>query len=855
MSLIWWIIKMIVRIFRKKKKPNKGDDNKSLLKNSERKLSKDRKRNRRLRKLGLLAIIFSLFSLINAEVEVVSVQAKSEDCYQKSGKSFCKISTVNTITLLPDNQVASFTIKDEKGIIIGELEFVMKALSTTCNQEILEYLRSFDVNIESVKKCPSTGTCRAGKCGNIKTNERVMELEKFENYPGNSFCIEGQSLWGYKCGLPGTTCYFYRIYATPKSDEIYTLVTCPTWDYMVEVEMSMILNKNREKTKFLLHPGLTVHWKDLKITLWDLTPPIAPILNSRFIVSNSGIAIVDEFTSYLDCGRNFKNFSMCSLDPKVCQECWEDNELERVSCTCLDNSIERIFNDPTKILPLDVQRVKLRSIGKKIFSETNYLPIQVMVRIDNWTIAANTELTLCKVEPIKLTGCYSCFGSIFRFKCKTNSGNTLAEIKCQDNTFTAQCSKIGTEQYVVLSFNKAKVLETCEVLCPAGKSEFTLKALVLDCEIMDVPYLLYKSSNSRDIISTALKNLEEEGCDLNAWIAEPGQIDLVTPITGIGDWLLVKEKFLHAVKPLNMDESWYQAYLTQSKALKEEEIEETKNQDDLESTLKIEVVSGNKEKVEPEKQEDFLGNKFSLVEFSVKMKVAKNLINIIVLFTLFGIVFGSPGYSPLTPNNDPNETQEALFNKLLESDDNNDTILEIVQAREIQSTSQVNNQAPQIHSTDQEEEKRRNLRGLFEQWLASQSNVNASGGATTFSTQCSSSALITTTSSCFNKPFSSYSSNNSQNRGYKRPHTNFVKSCFLCGNKQHLAKNCPLANCGQQNNQVTLSHQNNSIPPNAAENLARDLTELAQRHPAPLATFLFQLARVLLLTIQATRQQ
>uniref|UniRef100_A0A915LUY2 Uncharacterized protein n=1 Tax=Meloidogyne javanica TaxID=6303 RepID=A0A915LUY2_MELJA len=130
---------------------------------------------------------------------------------------------------------------------------------------------------------------------------------------------------------------------------------------------------------------------------------------------------------------------------------------------------------------------------------------------------------------------------------------------------------------------------------------------------MDVPYLLYKSSNSRDIISTALKNLEEEGCDLNAWIAEPGQIDLVTPITGIGDWLLVKEKFLHAVKPLNMDESWYQAYLTQSKviinpeeenfdtgpgliALKEEEIEETKNQDDLESTLKIEVVSGNKEK-------------------------------------------------------------------------------------------------------------------------------------------------------------------------------------------------------------------------------------------------------------------
>ena len=55
----------------------------------------------------------------------------------------------------------------------------MKGLSITCNQEVLGYLRSFDIKIESIKRCPTEGTCKAGKCGNIKTNEKVIELEEF----------------------------------------------------------------------------------------------------------------------------------------------------------------------------------------------------------------------------------------------------------------------------------------------------------------------------------------------------------------------------------------------------------------------------------------------------------------------------------------------------------------------------------------------------------------------------------------------------------------------------------------------------------------------------------------------------
>ena len=123
------------------------------------------------------------------------------------------MNSVNTITFLPDEQVNSLSLKNNKGIIMGELELSMHGLQIQCNKKLLRYLRSYEVKVESIKRCPATGTCKVGRCNHIRAKDKVNKLSDWNSYPGDSFCTEGKSLWGYGCSLPGADCYFYRVYA------------------------------------------------------------------------------------------------------------------------------------------------------------------------------------------------------------------------------------------------------------------------------------------------------------------------------------------------------------------------------------------------------------------------------------------------------------------------------------------------------------------------------------------------------------------------------------------------------------------------------------------------------------------
>uniref|UniRef100_A0A914MXS7 Integrase catalytic domain-containing protein n=1 Tax=Meloidogyne incognita TaxID=6306 RepID=A0A914MXS7_MELIC len=476
--IIWRLIKTLVKISSKKDGKIENKDLETLIDRSHKLKKINRiKRNRRLNRLGLLnIIIFIIFmEIVKADIEVISIQAKSEDCYRNKNLTTCKITTTNTLTLLPDGQVISLTLKNDKGMIMGEMEFIMNSLSIKCNQKSQRQLRSYELKVGSVKRCPAQGTCKAGRCQHIRSKENVEELDEWIKKPGNSYCVEGHALWGYQCGLPGAACYFYKVYAEPISDELYELVSCPTWDYVIDIEMSMRFKGNISKYSFSLSPGATIKWDKIKISLLDITPPMAPILSSQFIIGNNGVAMVDNFKSDLDCS-DAKNFSKCELDINSCKECWLDKEEEQIKCACIDLIIEEIFKDKQKSLPLDTKRIKLRNNGRNIYSETSYLPIEIMVRFENYSIASNIDISICKIEPIILSGCYNCFGAIFKYKCFSDYGNPLSEIKCKNgNIFTSKCSVNGTEQVSVLSFDRTEVREFCEIFCPGGKTNFTIQ--------------------------------------------------------------------------------------------------------------------------------------------------------------------------------------------------------------------------------------------------------------------------------------------------------------------------------------------------------------------------------------------
>uniref|UniRef100_A0A914KQM5 Integrase catalytic domain-containing protein n=1 Tax=Meloidogyne incognita TaxID=6306 RepID=A0A914KQM5_MELIC len=375
----FYSLKLLFKTKETTKYKDKGE--KPLINRDKIKKVKKFSRNRRLNKLNLLRIaplIIFLINYVKTEVEVVVVQAKTEDCFRKKGSSVCTINAVNTVTLLPDAQIISLSLKNGKGTIMGELQLSMNGLLIECNQKILKYLRSYETKIESVMRCPASGTCKASRCNHIRTKENVEELMEWNKYPGNSFCMEGSSLWGYQCTLPGAACYFYRVYAMPKSEERFKLISCPTWDYSIELDIEFIIKGNSTKQRFTLNPGMTFKWQNIKFTLIDITPPMAPILNSEFIIGEKGIAISEQIKTSLDCG-SYNNFSKCILDTDSCNECWLDQEQDRVSCSCSDFIVEDLINDPKKSLPLDSSLIKLRSKGNKIVSESHYLPIQLMI--------------------------------------------------------------------------------------------------------------------------------------------------------------------------------------------------------------------------------------------------------------------------------------------------------------------------------------------------------------------------------------------------------------------------------------------------------------------------------------------
>uniref|UniRef100_A0A1I8AX27 DUF5641 domain-containing protein n=1 Tax=Meloidogyne hapla TaxID=6305 RepID=A0A1I8AX27_MELHA len=180
LKLIWYILKMPFGIlFVQKKNKQKDVSEKLLLNKADNK--KRIKRNRRLNKLSLLALL-AIFSnsiqIISGEVEVVVIQAKSEDCQRKGGISTCKMNAINTVTLLPNEQINSLSLKNNKGNIMGELELSMHGLQIQCNQKILRYLRSYEVKVQSIKRCPAAGTCKAGRCNHIRTKDYVEELSE-----------------------------------------------------------------------------------------------------------------------------------------------------------------------------------------------------------------------------------------------------------------------------------------------------------------------------------------------------------------------------------------------------------------------------------------------------------------------------------------------------------------------------------------------------------------------------------------------------------------------------------------------------------------------------------------------------
>ena len=89
----------------------------------------------------------------------------------------------------------------------------------------------------------------------------------------------------------------------------------------------------------------------------------------------------------------------------------------------------------------------------------------------------------CTVKPISLKGCYKCQnGAELKYSCKTDFGTALANVVCPSQKIDLNCDPKGEERSVKLNYDKELVEEKCQVHCPAGNSEFNLKAKLIYIE-------------------------------------------------------------------------------------------------------------------------------------------------------------------------------------------------------------------------------------------------------------------------------------------------------------------------------------------------------------------------------------
>ncbi|KAI1722128.1 phlebovirus glycoprotein g2 domain-containing protein [Ditylenchus destructor] len=410
--------------------------------------------------------------------DIISFSAKEEKCEILRNETRCTINDATELTLLPAGQEVCLFLKDAKGNPMGTLKLKLDHISVNCIPRTEAVTRSYAMKVEPRHHCPTVGSCSGDYCTNVNTETDIPELSEYYHYPGHSYCHDSCTLWDCtpSCGLPTTSCLFYRTYAYPLTDTVYEVFTCPDWRYGIKIELQLEVNQQVETTELTLVEGLVTHWKNISISPLIVAQPPAPVFGRHFITDGTNVAMVTSFASDLHCANASaaKEFK-CTIRQEACTDCVDVGQI--IHCKCKDVPIEDLMENPELRLPLMVGRYEVKNSAKDVFVESHHNPIRLFTKVESLRVVAATDGSTCTIRPINLTGCYRCdTGGELAFECSTDFGNALATVTCAENLIFTQACNTNLSQYsTVLHFDSPDVDTNCTVECPGSNTEFRLK--------------------------------------------------------------------------------------------------------------------------------------------------------------------------------------------------------------------------------------------------------------------------------------------------------------------------------------------------------------------------------------------
>ena len=415
------------------------------------------------------------------------LQAEQSSCnVLENGRMSCVLNHATRLSLVPQGQEACLLMSDAHGSPLGTLTLTVNQVYAECKKKSEFYTRSYDMKVESRKRCSHSGSCSDKKCAGITKDSKLDELTEGNDHPGFTHCQESCGCASCGCFYCTAACLFYRIYAVPRTSTVYEVYSCSAWELKVSVAVSLHLQKeSKVKTHtFVLSPGIPVNWNGFKLTLVMLTKPTIPLLNKRFLTDETRAIMIESSPAGQKITGTIGQFQCSNRTAAVgfkgctvpADSCICDTQEESVNCQCNSQNLEDLFQDKQALLPLKTSGIMIHhNEGKLQAQYGDYAAMEMQLQLNNVRLSSKVEINHCRIEASKLHGCCNCIsGAMLDYKYTTDYGNALAHVVCGSERFSTNCTSNGASQSVTLSLDHANVELDCTIYCPAGQSTFNI---------------------------------------------------------------------------------------------------------------------------------------------------------------------------------------------------------------------------------------------------------------------------------------------------------------------------------------------------------------------------------------------
>ncbi|XGW33973.1 hypothetical protein V3C99_018036, partial [Haemonchus contortus] len=398
-------------------------------------------------------------------------------------------------------------LKDHNNQPVGIISMKIDGILFQCRKNVEFFTRDHQLTSESVHRCYLAGTCDRRTCENMSPIEKSKEFSSTaNNNPGYTFCLPSCGCLSYGCFLCEPSCLFYRVYAIPVTSTVYTIFTCPSWEIIVTVEVTIRQKDSTTSTTIQLHPGQTTAWNDLRFSLVGTIVPQLPILSSTFAQTDYSTSVIKKpahrgqlqphSAGQLQCStKEHAQIFNCTFAVNACK-C--THGLYKASCTCSSGSVADLMQPSP--LPLISKNVIIFAENQEVYAKTSIgSALQLQFVAENMKITTRQSNATCTIETSDLNGCYNCLaGAELKFYCRSSESEVTANIDCPSQTQVAVCTPSGHINNLRFHLDTSTVSMTCTASCPGGTIPFTVKGSLLYVDDNLIKSDLQSEANIRD---------------------------------------------------------------------------------------------------------------------------------------------------------------------------------------------------------------------------------------------------------------------------------------------------------------------------------------------------------------------